>query len=70
MANWLIFADIDFKDYTNVSQLLKIFSSEAANSFVENSLDYASSYASAGLRKSAFINEKLAKVIKSQDELS
>eukprot|EP00331_Platyophrya_macrostoma_P017885 CAMPEP_0176471264 /NCGR_PEP_ID=MMETSP0127-20121128/41032_1 /TAXON_ID=938130 /ORGANISM="Platyophrya macrostoma, Strain WH" /LENGTH=556 /DNA_ID=CAMNT_0017865885 /DNA_START=137 /DNA_END=1807 /DNA_ORIENTATION=- len=56
-----LFVNIDFKDYTNMSQLLKIYSSEAANSFVENSLDYASSYASSGLRKSAFVNEKLAK---------
>lgn len=49
-------------DLTNLSQLLKIYSSEAANSLVEDSLAYALSYASAGLRYANSRNEKLENV--------
>ena len=49
-------------DLTHISQLLKIFSSEAANSLVEDSLSYGLSYAASGLRYANSKNEKLQNV--------
>ena len=54
-----LFLHADFNDYTNLSQLIKIHSSEAANSFVENSLDYALNYATSGFRESVRRSDKL-----------
>ena len=54
-------------DLTHISQLLKIFSSEAANSLVEDSLSYGLSYAASGLRYANSKNEKLQNVFFSFD---
>jgi Zn-dependent M16 (insulinase) family peptidase len=51
--------DPDFSDYSHMSNLLKIYSSEAANSFVEDSMSYAMSYAAGGLRWGVQKTEKL-----------
>jgi len=51
--------DPDFKDYEHFKNLLKIHSSDAANSFMEDSLTYAMSYASGGLREAIRKTEKL-----------
>jgi Zn-dependent M16 (insulinase) family peptidase len=54
-----LFTNPNFADYSHMSNLLKIFSSEAANSFVEDSLGYALSYAAGGLRRGIQRTEKL-----------
>ncbi len=59
----LIPIDPNMTDLTNLSQLLKIYSSEAANSLVEDSLAFALSYAASGLRYANSRNEKLENVI-------
>jgi hypothetical protein len=46
-----------------MSNLLKIYSSEAANSFVEDSMKYALSYAAGGLRWGCQKTEKLKTVM-------
>jgi len=54
--------DPDFSDYTNISQLIKIYSSEAANNLVEDSLSYALSYAAGGFSIGSERTEKLQSV--------
>jgi Zn-dependent M16 (insulinase) family peptidase len=54
-----LFTNPNFADYSHMSNLLKIYSSDAANSFVEDSLSYAMSYAEGGLRQGAHRTEKL-----------
>lgn len=49
----------DFRDIDNISKLLRIQSSEIANSFIEDSLSYALSYASSGISEMRYNNEKL-----------
>ena len=57
------FLDANFADYSHMSNLLKIYSSEAANSFVEDSMKYALSYAAGGLRWGCQKTEKLKTVM-------
>ena len=54
-----LFLHSDFNDYKNLSQLVKIHSADAANSFVDHSLDYALNYAISGYRESVRRTEKL-----------
>lgn len=56
------FLDPDFKDFKHFKNLLSMYSSDAANSFMEDSLTYALSYAAGGFREAVRKTEKLQSV--------
>lgn len=55
--------DPNFREFEHIKNLLQMSSSEAANSFMEDSLTYAMSYAAGGLREALAKTEQLQNVI-------
>ena len=57
--------DPNFREFDHIKNLLQMASSDAANSFMEDSLTYAMSYAAGGLREAITKTEQLQNALNS-----
>lgn len=67
MIHWVYYSEANFNDSNHLQNLLKNFSSERANSLIDNSIRYATSYSASQLRESQKFTDLLSTVIAYQE---